>query len=142
MYGSCGAAPLGTDKVEGTSSRACTWSEEWHWKEILIDHGAPCAVQAALGADKVTFEQGVYLDNYGADWQMENAAKACDGADAAVIFLGLSSIKDHRIPKPDFLQVDESWARPTHCALMRCLTRLPYPKEGATSALSMHVECL
>ena len=74
---------------------------------------ARLAGQAALGADKVGFEQGVYLNNYGADWQMENAAKACEGADAAVIFLGLSSIKDHRIPKPDFLQVDESWARPT-----------------------------
>ena len=79
------------------------------------------AVQAALGADKVTFEQGVYLDNYGADWQMENAAKACEGADAAVIFLGLSSIKDHRIPKPDFLQVDESWARPTALGKVRVM---------------------
>ena len=83
-----------------------------------------CAVQAALGADKVTFEQGVYLDNYGADWQMENAAKACDGADAAILFLGLSSIKDHRIPKPDFLQVDEGWARSPHPAVVHCLAGL------------------
>ncbi|KAK9839864.1 hypothetical protein WJX81_007210 [Elliptochloris bilobata] len=67
------------------------------------------ALQAALGADKVTFEQGVYLDNYGADWQMENAAKACEGADAAIIFLGLSSIKDHRIPQSDFLEVKADW---------------------------------
>ncbi len=64
-----------------------------------------------MGADKVVFEQGVYLDNYGADWQMEEAAKACDGADAAVVFLGLSSIKDHRIPTSDFLEVKENWVR-------------------------------
>ena len=68
-------------------------------------------MQGALGADKVVFEQGVYLDNYGADWQMEQAAKACDGADAAIVFLGLSSIKDHRIPTSDFLEVKETWVR-------------------------------
>ena len=95
-----------------------------------IKEDAAGAVQAALGADKVDFEQGVYLDNYGADWQMENAAKACDGADAAIIFLGLSSIKDHRIPQPDYLQVNENWARPPHNANFQCLTGLPCGSEG------------
>ncbi len=65
--------------------------------------------QGALGADKVVFEQGVYLDNYGADWQMENAAKQCDSADACVLFLGLSSIQGHG---GDFQAVNSAWARP------------------------------
>jgi hypothetical protein len=67
--------------------------------------------QGALGADKVVFEQGVYLDNYGADWQMENAAKQCDSADACVLFLGLSSIQGHG---GDFQAVNAAWARPGH----------------------------
>ena len=96
-------------RTRSLSNEACTCTTRGKGRTL---NPARYAVQAALGADKVAFEQGVYLDNYGADWQMENAAKACEGADAAVIFLGLSSIKDHRIPKPDFLQVDESWARP------------------------------
>ena len=49
-------------------------------------------MQDALGAERVGYQRGAFLEGWGGDGEMDGAAFDCRNAEACIVFLGLSAL--------------------------------------------------